>query len=73
MRVVMNVPHMTSDDDAREVTETLAPIEGVRSVTADLAAQAVLVDYDDTVVNMERMKTALRNENYEVAGAELAH
>ena len=72
MRVVLNVPHMTSEDNAREVTETLAPIEGIRSVTPDLAAQAVVVDYDDTVVNMERMKTALHDENYEVTGAQLA-
>ncbi len=72
MRVVLNVPHMTSEDNAREVAEMLAPIEGVRSVTPDLAAQAVVVDYDDTIVNMERMKTALHAENYEVTGAELA-
>ena len=69
---VLNIPEISCDHCARTVTEALTPIEGVRRVRVDVPAQQVHVEYDETQVGLERMKTVLEEEEYPVVSVEPA-
>ena len=69
---VLNIPEISCDHCARTVTEALSPIEGIRRVSVDVPKQQVRVEYDETQVGVERMKTVLAEEEYPVASVEPA-
>ena len=69
---VLNIPEISCDHCARTVTEALTPIEGVRHVRVDVPAQQVHVEYDETRVGLERMKSVLEEEEYPVVSVEPA-
>jgi copper chaperone CopZ len=45
----------------------LTPIAGVRRVSVDIPTQQVHVDYEETRVDVERLKAILEEEDYPVA------
>jgi copper chaperone CopZ len=69
---VLNIPDISCDHCARTVTEALSPLEGIRRVSVDVPKQQVRVEYDETQVGVERMKTVLAEEEYPVASVEPA-
>ena len=68
-KVVLNVPDISCQHCAKTVTETLTPIQGVRTVQVDVPAKQVQVEYDDAVASLDAMKAALQEEDYPVASA----
>jgi copper chaperone len=64
---VLTVPEISCDHCARTITEVLTPVEGVRRVSVDVPKQQVRVEYDETQVGVERMKSVLAEEEYPVA------
>jgi copper chaperone len=44
----------------------LTPVAGVRRVNVDIPTQRVHVEYDETRVDIERMKAILEEEDYPV-------
>ena len=66
-QTTLSVPDISCEHCERTITETLSPVDGVRSVKVDIPAKAVTVDYDDATVGVERFKELLKNEDYPVA------
>lgn len=66
-QTTLSVPDISCEHCERTITETLSPVEGVRSVKVDIPAKAVTVDYDEGTVSVDRFKELLKEEEYPVA------
>ena len=66
-QTTLSVPDISCEHCERTITEALSPVDGVRSVKVDIPAKAVIVDYDDATVGVERFKELLKDEDYPVA------
>jgi copper chaperone len=64
--VVLNVPDISCEHCERAITGALAPVDGVKSVSVDIPAKQVKVDYDATQLELEKMKDILKDEDYPV-------
>jgi len=64
--VVLNVPDISCEHCERAITGALSPVEGVRTVRVDIPAKQVRVDYDESAVDVDRMKDVLQEEEYPV-------
>jgi copper chaperone len=63
---VLNVPDISCEHCERTITNALTPVDGVRTVNVDIPAKQVRVDYDDHVVDVNKMKDVLQEEDYPV-------
>jgi copper chaperone len=63
---VLNVPDISCEHCQRTITEALQPVDGVQSVNVDIPSKQVTVQYDATVVDVERFKEILQEEEYPV-------
>ncbi len=63
---VLNVPDISCEHCERAITNALSPVDGVRSVNVDIPGRQVRVDYDDSTVDVNRMKEILQEEDYPV-------
>ncbi|HZC30581.1 MAG TPA: heavy-metal-associated domain-containing protein [Gaiellaceae bacterium] len=66
-KVTLNVPDISCEHCERTITKALSPVEGVRSVRVDIPGKRVDVEYDQTTVDVDRMKAILQEEDYPVA------
>ncbi len=66
-QTTLSVPDISCEHCERTITETLSPVDGVRSVKVDIPAKAVTVEYDDATVSVDRFKELLKEEDYPVA------
>jgi len=66
-KTILSVPDISCEHCERTITEALSPVEGVHNVQVDIPAKRVQVDYDETVIGVERMKEILQEEEYPVA------
>jgi copper chaperone len=64
--VTLNVPDISCEHCERTITNALQPVDGVRSVRVDIPGRQVRVDYDETQLNVEKMKEILQEEDYPV-------
>jgi copper chaperone len=65
-KVTLNVPDISCEHCERTISNTLQPVEGVRSVSVDIPTKQVRVDYDEAQVDVEKMKELLQEEDYPV-------
>ena len=63
---VLRVPNISCEHCQRTIMNALSPIAGVRHVSVDIPTQQVHVDYDETDVDVERLKAILEEEDYPV-------
>ena len=63
---VLSVPNISCEHCQRTITNALNPVAGVRRVNVDIPTQRVHVEYDETRVDVERMKAILEEEDYPV-------
>jgi len=63
---VLNVPDISCEHCQRAITGALTPVEGVQSVAVDISAKTVTVQYDPSVVTVDRFKDVLAEEEYPV-------
>jgi copper chaperone len=63
---VLNVPDISCEHCERTITGALTPVQGVRTVNVDIPGRQVRVDYDESVVDVNKMKDVLREEDYPV-------
>ena len=68
---VLSVPDISCEHCERTITGALTPVAGVRSVNVDIPARQVRVDYDESVVDVNKMKDVLEEEDYPVASASI--
>ena len=64
--VTLNVPDISCEHCERAITGALSPVEGVRSVSVDIPAKQVKVEYDEAQLNVDKMKELLNEEDYPV-------
>ncbi len=69
-RTKLNVTGMTCNHCTHAVKTALEGVAGVRSARVDLDAGTAIVDYDDSVAELQAMGTAVAEAGYqaEVAG-----
>ena len=65
-QTVLNVPDISCEHCQRTITNALTPVAGVRAVDVDIPARQVRVEYDESAVDVDRMKEILREEDYPV-------
>ena len=65
---ILTVPDISCEHCEHTITAALRPVTGVQTVAVDIPAKQVRVDYDETAVDVERMKTILADEDYPVSG-----
>jgi copper chaperone len=63
---ILNVPDISCEHCQRTITNALTPVQGVQSVNVDIPTKQVRVEYDETVVGVDRMKEILKEEDYPV-------
>ena len=64
--VTLNVPDISCEHCERAITGALSPVEGVRSVSVDIPARQVHLDFDADKVNIDQMRDILQEEDYPV-------
>ena len=64
--VTLNVPDISCEHCERAITNALQTVEGIRTVSVDIPAKQVRVDYDDAHVSIQKMKEILQEEDYPV-------
>jgi copper chaperone len=64
--VTLNVPDISCEHCERAIIGALQPIEGVRTVSVDIPAKQVRVDYDEAYIKVKKMKEILEEEDYPV-------
>jgi copper chaperone len=64
--VTLNVPDISCEHCERTITSALQPVEGVQSVRVDIPGKQVRVEFDESRVNVEKMRELLREEEYPV-------
>lgn len=69
---VLNVPDISCDHCDRTITGALEPVAGMESVTVDIPARQVRLDYDPDRVNLDQIKDILEKEYYFVASVATA-
>ena len=68
--VTLNVPDISCAHCERTIIQALTPLNGVRGVHVDIPAKQVQVDYDEDVVDLDRLGEILEEADYPVAAAE---
>jgi copper chaperone CopZ len=63
---VLNVPDISCEHCQRTITEALQPVGGVQAVNVNIPGKQVTVQYDPSVVGVERFKEILQEEEYPV-------
>jgi copper chaperone len=63
---ILNVPDISCEHCEKTITQALSPLEGVRNVGVDIPRRQVRVDYDDAIVNVQRLQEVLAEEEYPV-------
>ena len=66
-RVVLNVPGISCGHCEQTITRALTNQPGVHSVRVDIPAKQVTLDYDESAIDLERVKEILQEEDYPVA------
>ena len=68
-RAILEVPDISCEHCERTVREALEPLQGVRQVDVDIPGKTVVVDFDETAIDVGRMSATLAEEDYPVAAA----
>ncbi|MCC2474096.1 copper chaperone CopZ, partial [Bacillus pacificus] len=66
MTITLNVQGMTCNHCKMSVTNALTELEGVQNVEVHLQEGTVNVEYDDTKVDVEKMKEVIEDQGYDV-------
>ncbi len=67
---VLSVPDISCGHCEQTITGALAPLDGVQSVRVDIPTKKVSVEYDPSVVTVDRFKAVLEEEDYPVESVE---
>jgi copper chaperone len=65
---VLNVPSVSCNHCKMAIEGAVGALAGVRSVSVDVDAKSVAVDFEAGDVTLETIEAAVQEEGYEVAG-----
>ncbi|PEF50481.1 MULTISPECIES: copper chaperone CopZ [Bacillus cereus group] len=66
MTITLKVQGMTCNHCKMSVTTALTELEGVQNVEVHLQEGTVNVEYDDTKVDVDKMKEVIEDQGYDV-------
>ncbi|MEN1937427.1 copper chaperone CopZ [Paenibacillus sp. 102] len=66
MTITLNVQGMTCNHCKMAVTNALTELDGVQNVEVHLQEGTVNVEYDDTKVDVEKVKEVIEDQGYDV-------
>lgn len=66
-QITLNVPDISCGHCKSAIEGAVAPMEGVASAEVAIDARTVAVSFDDTLVDLESIITAIDDQGYEVA------
>ncbi|MDF9478946.1 copper chaperone CopZ [Bacillus cereus] len=66
MTITLSVQGMTCNHCKMSVTNALTELEGVQNVEVHLQEGTVNVEYDDSKVDIEKMKEVIEDQGYNV-------
>jgi copper chaperone len=66
---ILRVPDVSCEHCERTIKQALSRTAGVRQVDVNIPGKEVRVSYDEAIVDLERIKTILKDEDYPVASA----
>ncbi len=69
-QITLNIPDISCAHCEKTVLETLQGKPGVNSVQVSIPAKKVLLDYDESTLDMDQARADLDNEGYPVASTE---
>ena len=67
---VLSVPDISCEHCERAIKGALEPLAGVQLVNVDIPGKKVRVQFDETRVDVDRIKAAVEDEEYPVAAVE---
>ena len=67
---VLSVPDISCEHCERAIKGALEPLPGVQLVDVDIPARTVRVQFDESRVDLEKIKAAVEDEEYPVAAVE---
>lgn len=67
-QVTLSVPDISCNHCKSSIEGAVAPMEGVTAAEVTIDDRTVEVTYDDQVVDLETIITAIDDQGYEVAG-----
>ncbi|CAN5881946.1 heavy-metal-associated domain-containing protein [soil metagenome] len=65
--LVLSVPEISCDHCRDTIEGALAPLPGVDSVTVDIGAKSVEIDYDPNETDSQALVAAIEAAGYDVA------
>lgn len=65
-RTVLNVEGMSCSHCENAIKKAVGALDGVSTVTVDLKGKTVTVEYDGSKVSLDRIKTEIEDQGYEV-------
>ena len=71
-KTILTVPDISCEHCEHTIVGALTPVAGVRSVHVDIPSHQVTVDYDQTAIDVDRLKEVLAEEEYPVASVSAA-
>lgn len=66
-QVTLNVPDISCGHCKSSIEGAVAPMDGVASATVTIDARTVDVSFDEALVNLDAIITAIDDQGYEVA------
>ena len=66
----LSVPDISCEHCERAIKGALEPLAGVQSVSVDIPAKKVTVQYDESKVAIDAIKQAVEDEEYPVAAVQ---
>ena len=66
MKEVLNVDGLSCSHCENAVKTAVCGMDGVQKMDVDLLNKTVTVEYDESLVNVEDIKTAITNQGYDV-------
>jgi len=68
--MILSVPDISCEHCERTIENALQPLEGIHSVAVDIPSHEVTVVFDESRMNVGRIKKVLLDEEYPVAAVE---
>lgn len=69
-QAILNVPDISCEHCERAITGALTTVDGVREVKVNIPAKQVRVEYDEAILDIDRVSEVLAEEDYPVASVE---
>lgn len=65
-KIVLQVEGMSCDHCVKSITKAVNELPGVAQVEVSLSDKTVMVEYDNTKVKVEQIKSVIEEQGYEI-------